>query len=439
MVLKTQDLYRLWDNHLPELLQNFQGVMVGCSAGLDSTVLFHLLYDYAKNKKNFSLAICHVNFGLRAKENWQEEEFLQSLAERHQVPIFVHRAHEKPKKNIQAWARDLRLSIFSGYQKQGWLIALGHHEDDLAENAIMRLCRGSSPGHFGGMSFYHQGILKPLLYSSKQDLAEFAARHKIQHLDDSSNGTLIYKRNVMRHKVLVALEDLYPGAKQRISRCAGQARDLMLFAEQIIKKELDSQNNKLSINSLKSYPESVALLALSTLIGPRKCQHKELSYSFLSECLNQLFTCKQDVLTIKIPASEASLVLRNGLISLASSPLAKTPVRQHENALTHRKFAAILQDKDYFETYGFCGQQKELDLFLAKDRAGKLLLSSRRSKGRTLWAHEEEFSGNLTKPAQMLCLNHFKNEKPQYSPNPLGLSTPMNKSFNQERSWHRPL
>ena len=58
--------------------QSFRGVVVCCSGGADSTALFHFLYDLTKEKKNFSLAICHVNFGLRNKESDQDEVFLKS-------------------------------------------------------------------------------------------------------------------------------------------------------------------------------------------------------------------------------------------------------------------------------------------------------------------------------------------------------------------------
>src|SRR4051812_4611317 len=115
MVLKTQDLYRKWDTLFPEILQDFKGIMVGCSAGLDSTVLFHLLCDYYQEKKFFSLALCHVNFGLRPNENIAEANFLQTLAQNKDVPCFVHEISEKPQKNVQAWARDLRFGVFLDY------------------------------------------------------------------------------------------------------------------------------------------------------------------------------------------------------------------------------------------------------------------------------------------------------------------------------------
>ena len=122
----------------------FQGVVVACSGGLDSSVLFHLFCKILKAKGKISLALCHVHFGLRGEESDGDEMFLKALAESWQVPFFVHRVPpgSQPPSGIQVWAREVRYRFFETLAQKGWAVAIAHTQDDCVENILMRLFRG---------------------------------------------------------------------------------------------------------------------------------------------------------------------------------------------------------------------------------------------------------------------------------------------------------
>ena len=65
---KNKNLVLKWAKEFQSFSQKSKGLMLACSGGLDSTVLFHLLLDFLKLNKNLNLKICHINFGLRAKK-----------------------------------------------------------------------------------------------------------------------------------------------------------------------------------------------------------------------------------------------------------------------------------------------------------------------------------------------------------------------------------
>ena len=105
------------DLQFPKKTVKIQKVAVGCSGGVDSTALFHLLCGFFKEKKKSQLAILHINFGLRGEESQKDESYLRRLSRKFGVEIFVRNVNpgQTPKTGVQAWARNLRYSFFEEY------------------------------------------------------------------------------------------------------------------------------------------------------------------------------------------------------------------------------------------------------------------------------------------------------------------------------------
>ena len=58
------------------------------------------------------------------------------------------------------------------------------------------------------------------------------ASRALSHEEDASNGDLKYTRNYIRHAMLAPLEHRFPGAVDRLLRCAGEMEDLASFARE---------------------------------------------------------------------------------------------------------------------------------------------------------------------------------------------------------------
>ncbi len=214
----------LWEENIThQVIVEHQRIAVATSGGVDSMVLLHKLVakraqDLAVGSAKWELMVVHVNFGLRGSDSEADAAFVQTKARELDLPLHYHKAPPPPKKTgIQEWAREIRYNVFYSLANLGWVIAMAHHSDDLAESIIFRMARGTSAPHIAGMSVWHKPFLRPFLAVSKSDIITYAQQEKISFREDSSNAETKYSRNKIRHQVLPILEDLFPGATQRIA------------------------------------------------------------------------------------------------------------------------------------------------------------------------------------------------------------------------------
>ena len=236
-------LQALVEPELQHISQQYQGVVASCSGGPDSTALFHLLCDFAKQKKSFHLALYHLNFGLRGKESAADQRFCEDLARSHDQPCFVRQVpvSESGRRRdsgvgIQSWARELRRQGWQEWIDAGWCIATGHTMNDLAETALFRLARGTTPGSLAGMTRRDGDLWRPLLHCPKSDLLSYLNHGGHSFRIDASNAKTDYARNRIRHLVLPVLEEISPGATAKIAATASAAHELQLFVASQIKE-----------------------------------------------------------------------------------------------------------------------------------------------------------------------------------------------------------
>ena len=143
---------------------------------------------------------------------------------------------KKPKSNIQAVARKKRYSLLTNQCKKDNInnLLLGHHIDDLYENFLIRLLRGSGLKgltSFGNKSEYKLNdinILRPLMNLEKDDLIYISKKVFGHYIKDPSNLDENFKR--------VKIRNLISNLK---------------------KEGLDKKKLKLTINNLKDSDNSI--------------------------------------------------------------------------------------------------------------------------------------------------------------------------------------
>jgi tRNA(Ile)-lysidine synthetase-like protein len=191
---------------------------LGVSGGADSIGLFHTFCSLLKQKKIFHLVVFHINFGLRGAESDGDELFLSELCALKNIPFEVFRPKTPILTGIQESARKFRLSVQDIYLQQGYKIALAHNADDVAENVLLRLARGSSVESAAGMHYYDGNIFRPWLGVPRNKIRSHLTEEKIIWREDSSNEKDHYTRNKIRHNIMPILEELFPGASMRITQ-----------------------------------------------------------------------------------------------------------------------------------------------------------------------------------------------------------------------------
>jgi tRNA(Ile)-lysidine synthase len=191
---------------IPLLIPGSKAIL-GFSGGVDSVVLSHFLIERYRIRPY----LLHVNYGLREEAD-EDERWCRWYAEEHRFEIAVLKANAKTRngQNVQNWARDIRYDFF---REQAELIGAkyiftAHHADDRRETFLMNALRGSGLTTMAGMS--NSQILRPLAHMDKSEVLEYAQQHGLNWVEDSSNATLKYKRNKMRHLLFPVLDEVEP-------------------------------------------------------------------------------------------------------------------------------------------------------------------------------------------------------------------------------------
>ncbi len=179
---------------------------VAVSGGADSVVLLRILHALSDTFR-WSLTILHVNHELRGSESDADEEFVRQLGELYRIPILVQRG-PIGAGNREQEARRVRRTFFRhAMQSEGLRkVALGHTKTDQAETVLLRLLRGSGLTGLAGMPFVSKdGLIRPLLMTSREETREFAAVNQLIWRDDTSNNDVRFARNLLRLKVIPEL------------------------------------------------------------------------------------------------------------------------------------------------------------------------------------------------------------------------------------------
>ncbi|WP_415308725.1 tRNA lysidine(34) synthetase TilS [Candidatus Pelagibacter sp. Uisw_099_02] len=182
-----------------------ENLAVAVSGGPDSLALAYLAKCYSiKNKVTVKFFL--VDHKLRTestKESASVKKILQKIGITCKVLSWKGK---KPIRNIQSLAREARYSLLSKECKKNNIkhLLLGHHSNDLFENFLIRVVRGS--GLNGLVSFNKSvkykdenlNILRPLLNLEKNDLINISKVVFKYFIKDPSNINKIYKRTRIR-------------------------------------------------------------------------------------------------------------------------------------------------------------------------------------------------------------------------------------------------
>ena len=195
-----------------QLFSTDDRILVGVSGGVDSMVMAHLFL-----KAGFTFAIAHCNFGLRDEESEYDQEFVQSFASEnnlafHTKKFDTEKFASENKLSVQMAARRLRYRWFDQLKKRYNydVIAMGHNKDDLVETFFINIARGTGLKGITGIKPRNRDIVRPLLFATREEILKYSAENDIAYREDSSNRTVKYSRNKIRHHIIPEFQRLNP-------------------------------------------------------------------------------------------------------------------------------------------------------------------------------------------------------------------------------------
>jgi tRNA(Ile)-lysidine synthase len=243
-------------------------LLVAVSGGVDSMVLLHLLIQLKAD-----VAVAHCNFKLRGEESDADEVFVKERCAAYGVACHVARMDTaffaaEHKLSIQEAARLLRYDWFERLMKQhGYVaVATAHHATDQVETMLLHMTRGTGFKGIQGMQTNANGIIRPMLSVTREEIAAYADTHAIVYREDSSNASEKYARNLIRQTILPVLKKVNPAYEQHFLQTSFAVQQLHnWFTSETTKwvskhVKSSSRHARIPIKPLLKHPAPLLLL-----------------------------------------------------------------------------------------------------------------------------------------------------------------------------------
>lgn len=221
------------DENLEAVIKNECGlirnlpVIVGVSGGPDSLCLMEVLRE-----AGFPIIVAYFDHHLR-NDSADDARMVEKTAAKLMLPCIIDGADvrlysEKNKMSIEEAARLLRYRfLFELARKhKAQAVAVGHTADDQVETVLMHFIRGSGIAGLKGMSYRsiiktfdpEIPIVRPLLDLWREETVVYCAVHGLRPHYDSTNDSLNFQRNRIRHLLIPTLETYNPKFRETIHR-----------------------------------------------------------------------------------------------------------------------------------------------------------------------------------------------------------------------------
>ena len=117
--------------------------LLAVSGGADSSVMAALFHE-----AGLQFTIAHCNFHLRGNDSDRDMQFVQEMAARWNIPVFIREfdtlnIRKDSGKSTEMVARELRYKWFSEILDDFDHLVTAHHANDAAETQILNLTRGT--------------------------------------------------------------------------------------------------------------------------------------------------------------------------------------------------------------------------------------------------------------------------------------------------------
>ncbi len=218
--------------------------LVGFSGGFDSMCLLHIL-----NRLGLKVVAVHLNHNWRGAESDEEEENCAEFCEKYKIP-FCSKKLDAAAKKTETAAREARQKFFKEcyekYDAKGLFLA--HTKSDNAETVIYRMIKGTGIKGLCGIAKHNSingcQIFRPLMNFSRKDIENYCRKFSLNPNNDSSNNSVKYKRNFIRHKILPEMKEINPEVEDKLYNLS----QIAVSQERIINEYLGLIENKVKVN-----------------------------------------------------------------------------------------------------------------------------------------------------------------------------------------------
>ena len=232
-------------------------IIVGVSGGPDSLCLMETL-----RRAGYPIIVAHFDHQLRA-ESGQDARMVEKTAKRLKLASTIDGADvrayaEREKLSVEEAARNLRYRFLFklAHQHNAQAVAVGHTADDQVETILMHFLRGSALSGLKGMSYRsiikmfdpEIPLVRPLLNMWREETVVYCSVNGLRPHYDSSNDSLNFQRNRIRHLLIPNLETYNPKFREAVLRMSQSLKGDYSFVMETLEKAWQETVVKLDEN-----------------------------------------------------------------------------------------------------------------------------------------------------------------------------------------------
>lgn len=229
-------------------------VIVGLSGGADSVALTHMLKF--QDKKDITVIACHLNHNLRGNESIRDRDFVKKICKQWEIQLIVEEVDLKKLsmetgKGLEECGRDCRYNFFERVREKynARYIATAHTLSDNLETILFNMSRGCGLNGLCGIPVIRGNIVRPILSLTRNDIENYCKNNNLEYVTDSTNLTLDYTRNKIRHIVIPQLKDINSNLEGNVSRLVSSIKEDLDFIDLEVNEKYNSfKNNDKSLN-----------------------------------------------------------------------------------------------------------------------------------------------------------------------------------------------
>lgn len=209
------------------LLNGYDHLYIGLSAGIDSNMLLNWLHTYRDQLP--PVTAIHVNHQWHGEDSFIWAEFAKNSATKYGFDFVNYDVLiDIDQKGAEACGREVRYIKFAETMKPNSILVIAHHRSDQAETVMYRLLRGSGTLGLGGMrdvtelnfGVHNLSVCRPFLSVSKKELYQAGEMMGLPWMEDYTNQGVEEARNQIRNAIFPAITQYFPHYEQTFARSA---------------------------------------------------------------------------------------------------------------------------------------------------------------------------------------------------------------------------
>jgi tRNA(Ile)-lysidine synthase len=216
------------------LIDSGDAVLMSLSAGKDSMALLEAML-VLRREIDCSLAVFHLNHGIRGDESDDDERFLQERVEREGIALHCRR-HDfsilPGGVSFEDHARRVRYAMLeetSGLHAYNKIVT-AHTMTDNYETMLMRMFEGTGPAGMAGIKPVRGSIVRPMLCVTSNEVTDFLRESDVAWREDRTNSDTSYLRNYVRHEICPRIAGRFPRAERALvglGEISGEYADML--------------------------------------------------------------------------------------------------------------------------------------------------------------------------------------------------------------------